>query len=60
MTGLLEILLLGTQQRDIIHGLHMVNLVRGHPCPRQKNSNRGRPPVHSKDKLDFICILMVA
>ena len=36
------------------------NLVRGHPCPRQETSNRGRPPVHSKDKLDFICILMVA
>ena len=38
----------------------VANLMRGHPCPRQKNSNRGRPPVHSKDKLDFICILMVA
>ena len=38
----------------------VANLVRGHPCPRQENNNRGRPPVHSKDKLDFICILMVA
>ena len=38
----------------------VANLVRGHPCPRQENGNRGRPPVHSKDKLDFICILMVA
>ena len=38
----------------------IANLVRGHPCPRQETSNRGRPPVHSKDKLDFICILMVA
>lgn len=36
------------------------NLVRGHPCPRQKNSNWGRLPVHSKDKLDLICILIVA
>lgn len=36
------------------------DLVRGHPCPRQEKSNRGRPPVHSKDKLDLICILMVA
>ena len=38
----------------------VTNLVRDHPCPRQESSNRGRPPVHSKDKLDFICILMVA
>ncbi len=38
----------------------VANLMRGHPCPRQETSNRGRPPVHSKDKLDFICILMVA
>ena len=37
----------------------IANLVREHPCPRQEKSNRGRPPVHSKDKLDFICILMV-
>ena len=36
------------------------DLVRGHPCPRQEKSNRGRPPVHSKAKLDFICLLMVA
>lgn len=35
-------------------------MVRGHPCPRQEKSNRGRLPVHFKDKLDFICILMVA
>ena len=38
----------------------VANLVRGHPCPRQEKSDRGRPPVHSKDKLNFICILMVA
>ena len=30
------------------------NLVRGHPCPRQGTSNRGRPPVHSKENLDFV------
>ena len=36
------------------------DLVREHPCPRRETRNRGRPPVHSKDKLDFICILMVA
>ncbi len=38
----------------------VASLVRGHPCPRQETSNRGRPTVHSKDKPDFICILMVA
>ena len=38
----------------------VANLVRRHPCSRQEASNRGRPPVHSKDKLDFICILIVA
>jgi hypothetical protein len=38
----------------------VASLVREHPCPRQEKSNRGRPPVHSGDKLDFICILMVA
>ena len=38
----------------------IADLVRDSPCPRQEKSNRGRPPVHSKDKLDFICILMIA
>ena len=38
----------------------IMNLVRKNPCPRQVKSNRGRPPVHSRAKLDFICILMVA
>ena len=36
------------------------DLVRKYPCPRSDTSNRGRPNIHSKDKLDFICILMVA
>ena len=38
----------------------ITNLVRENPCPHQEKSNRGRPPVHSRAKLDFICILMVA
>ena len=38
----------------------IMNLVRENPCPRQEKSNRGRPPVHSRAKLDFICILMAA
>ncbi len=38
----------------------IMNLVRENPCPRQEKSNRGRPPVHSRAKLDFICILTVA
>ena len=36
------------------------NLVRGHPCPRQETSNQRRSSVHSNDKLDFICISVVA
>ena len=38
----------------------MMNLVRENSCPRQEKSNRGQPPVHSRAKLDLICILMVA
>lgn len=38
----------------------MVNLVRENPCPHQEKNNRGRPPVHFRVKLDFICILIVA
>ena len=34
-------------------------LIRESPCPRGERSNRGRPPIHSKDKLDFVCILMI-
>ena len=28
--------------------------------PALREEQQGTPPVHSKDKLDFICILMVA
>jgi hypothetical protein len=30
------------------------------PCPRPESSGRGRPPEHSKDKLDFACLWMMS
>ena len=38
----------------------LIEAIRDDPCPRPKGSNRGCPPVHSKDKLDFACLLMIA
>ena len=38
----------------------LIRPVRERPCPRQGGSNRGRPPVHSKEKLDFACLWMMA
>ena len=38
----------------------LIEAIRNNPCPRSKGSNRGRPPMHSKDKLDFACLLMIA
>ena len=38
----------------------LIEVIRDNPCPRPKGSNRGCPPVHSKDKLDFACLLMIA
>ena len=38
----------------------LAEVIRENPCPRHKSSNRGRPPIHSKDKLDFACFLMMA
>ena len=38
----------------------LIRLVRKHPCPRPKKGKRGRPPVHSKEKPDFLLLLMVA
>ncbi|MCE2509344.1 MAG: hypothetical protein J4G04_08695 [Nitrosopumilaceae archaeon] len=35
------------------------DMVRRHPSPRP-HANRGRPPIHSKEKMDFACVLMVA
>ena len=38
----------------------LIEVIRENPYPRQENGNRGRPPVHSKEKLDFACLLMMA
>ena len=38
----------------------LIEVIRDNPCPRPKGSNIGCPPVHSKDKLDFACLLMIA
>ena len=38
----------------------LIEVIRDNPCPRSKDSNRGRPPIHSKGKLDFACLLMIA
>ena len=38
----------------------LIRLVREHPCPRPKKGKRGRPSVHSKEKLDFLLLLMMA
>ena len=36
----------------------IATLIQESPCQRGERSNSGRPPIHSKDKLDFVCILM--
>ena len=38
----------------------LIEMIRENPCPRPENGNRGRPRIHSKDKLDFACLLMMA
>ena len=38
----------------------LIEAIRDNPCPRPKGSSRGCPPVHSKQKLDFACLLMIA
>ena len=38
----------------------LIEIIRENPCPRRENGNRGRPPVHSREKLDFACLLMMA
>ena len=37
-----------------------MDVIREIPCPREKKYGRGRPPIHSKPKLDFACLLMMA
>ena len=36
----------------------LADIIREIPCPREKNGGRGRPPVHSKQKLDLACLMM--
>ena len=38
----------------------LMRLVLEHPYPRPKKGKRGRPPVHSKENLDFLLLLIVA
>lgn len=37
----------------------LIRLVWERPCPRPEGSNRGRPHIHSKEKLDFACLWMM-
>ena len=37
----------------------LTHLIMGNPYPRKKGSNKGRPCIHSKEKLDFACLLMM-
>ena len=34
----------------------LIRRVREKPCPRSEGNNRGRSPIHSKEKLDFACL----
>ncbi len=38
----------------------LIRLVREKSCPRSDGSDRGRPPIHSKEKLGFACLWMMA
>ena len=38
----------------------LIKIIQEMPCPREKKSDVGRPPIHSKAKLDFACLLMMA
>ena len=38
----------------------LIRLVRERPCPRPETSRRGRPQIHSKEKLDFTYLWMMA
>ena len=38
----------------------LLQVIDENPCPRPKGSGRGRPPEHSKDKMDFACLLMMS
>ncbi|MYH04132.1 MAG: hypothetical protein F4140_04585 [Cenarchaeum sp. SB0675_bin_21] len=55
----MEILPSGTQQRYTIHDLRRSKFGAGAPVPAPREWQPRTTPFHSKDKLDFICILMV-
>ena len=38
----------------------LIRLIREKSCLRSEGSNRGRHPIHSKEKLDFACLWMMA
>ena len=38
----------------------LIEVILENPCPRPESGNRGRPPIHSKEKMDFACLLMMA
>ena len=38
----------------------LIGVVRDMPCPRPDVGGRGRPPIRSKEKMDFACLLMMA
>ena len=38
----------------------LVRLIRERQYPRSEGCNRGRPPIHSKEKLDIACLWMMA
>ena len=37
----------------------LIKIIQEMPCPREKKSDVGRPPIHSKAKLDFACLLLM-
>ena len=38
----------------------LLQVIHENPYPRPKDSGRGRPPEHSEDKMDFVCLLMMS
>ena len=38
----------------------LIGMILENPCPRPESGNRGRPPIHSKEKMDFARLLMMA
>ena len=38
----------------------LIEVILENPCLGQDDCNRSRPLIHSKQKLDFACLLMMA